>query len=136
MPVRSAVSYIGRLIRHIPDKHFRMVRHYGIFATRVRGTALPRVRALLGHEEPTRQDAPTWRERWAARTGIDPLLCLRCGVEMVLCHGPGEPPGIECHWCHQGLMVPLKHHFRSGEVFRLTRDVLRALRGRQETSQL
>ena len=84
-------DFIGRLIRHIPDKHFRMVRHYGIFATRVRGTALPRVRALLGHEEPTPQDAPTWRQRWAARTGIDPLVCPRCGVEMVLieyCFGP------------------------------------------------
>ena len=40
---------------------------------------------------PTRQDAPTWRERWAARTGIDPLVCPRCRVEMVFiehCFGP------------------------------------------------
>ena len=84
-------DFIGRLIRHIPDKHFRMVRHYGIFATGVRGTTLPGVRALLGHEEPTPQAAPTWRERWQARTGIDPLVCPRCGVEMVLieyCFGP------------------------------------------------
>ena len=56
--------------------------------------------------------------------------------EAALCHGPGGPPEIECHWCHQGLMIPLKYRFRSGEVFRLPRDVLRALRGRDKTPQL
>jgi hypothetical protein len=77
-------DFIGRLIRHIPDKHFRMVRHYGLFATRVRGELLPRVRALLSQEEPEPLAPPTWRERWQGCTGTDPLACPRCGREMVL----------------------------------------------------
>jgi hypothetical protein len=84
-------EFIGRLIRHIPDKHFRMVRHYGLFATRVRGERLPQARALLGQAEPEPVAPPTWRERWERRTGTDPLACPRCGREMVLveyCFGP------------------------------------------------
>jgi hypothetical protein len=84
-------EFIGRLIRHIPDKHFRMVRHYGIFATRVRGEALPKARELLGQAEPAPVTPPTWRERWQQRTGKDPLACPRCGTQMVLvekCFGP------------------------------------------------
>lgn len=85
------MDFIARLVRHIPDKHFRMVRHYGIFATRVRGAQLARARALLAQPEPEPVCAPTWRERWLERTGVDPLRCRECGTEMVLvgyCFGP------------------------------------------------
>jgi hypothetical protein len=78
------MDFIARLIRHIPDKHFRMVRHYGLFATRVRGTKLAQARQLLGRAEPAATAAPTWRERHEARTGVDPLVCPRCGTLMEL----------------------------------------------------
>ena len=77
-------DFIARLIRHIPDKHFRMVRHYGLFATRVRGTKLAQARRLLGQADPEPTPAPTWRERHATRTGVDPLVCPGCGTEMEL----------------------------------------------------
>lgn len=77
-------EFIGRLLRHIPDKHFRMARHYGIFATRVRTTALAEARALLGQPEPAPQRPPTWRQRRQSRTGVDPLACPGCGEEMEL----------------------------------------------------
>jgi hypothetical protein len=67
-------DFLARLIRHIPDKHFRMVRHYGIFATRVRGTKLAQARRLLRQPEPEATPAPTWRERHAGCTGVDPLV--------------------------------------------------------------
>ena len=66
-------DFLARLIGHIPDKHFRMVRHYGSFATRVRGTKLAKARRLLRQPEPA--PTPTWRERHEARTGVDPLVC-------------------------------------------------------------
>lgn len=28
------LAFIGRLVRHVPDKHFKMVRYSGLFATR------------------------------------------------------------------------------------------------------
>jgi len=78
------MDFIGRLVRHIPDKHFRMVRHYGVFANRVRGTKLAASRESLGQKKAELPAAPTWRERWEKRTGRDPLICTRCGMEMVL----------------------------------------------------
>jgi hypothetical protein len=45
---------------------------------------------------------------------------------------PGEPPEIECHWCHQGLMAALKYRFSSGQTFQLPRDVRRTLRSRRK----
>jgi hypothetical protein len=77
-------QFIERLLRHVPDKHFRMTRHYGLFATRVRSTTLPLARRLLSQPEPAPQPAPTWRERRQASTGVDPLQCERCGREMEL----------------------------------------------------
>jgi hypothetical protein len=78
------MEFIGRLVRHIPDKHFRMVRHYGVFANRVRGTKLKAARESLGQEQTPTAPAPTWRERRIQRTGKDPLICPKCGVEMLL----------------------------------------------------
>jgi hypothetical protein len=56
--------------------------------------------------------------------------------EAELCAKPGEPPEIECHWCHEGLMAPIKYRFQSGETFRLPPEILRALRGRAKTPHL
>ena len=56
--------------------------------------------------------------------------------EADLCPRPGEPPEIECHWCHQGLMAPLKYRFSSGQTFRLPRHVGRELRSRSKRPQL
>jgi Putative transposase len=40
------LAFIGRLIRHIPDKHFKMVRSAGLFATRWRQHYLARAKLL------------------------------------------------------------------------------------------
>jgi len=78
------LEFLGRLLRHVPDKHFRMVRHYGVFANRVRTRTLERARASLRQAPSPRPPAPTWRDRAKARTGEDPLVCRRCGTEMPL----------------------------------------------------
>jgi redox-regulated HSP33 family molecular chaperone len=53
--------------------------------------------------------------------------------EAEFCARPGEPPEIECHWCHQGLMVPMKYRFSTAHTFRLPRQVRRQLRSNQNT---
>jgi hypothetical protein len=40
-------EFISRLIRHIPDQHFRNIRHSGIFANRVRTKCIATARLLL-----------------------------------------------------------------------------------------
>lgn len=80
----SAEAFIARLIRHIPEKGFRQIRYGGIYATRNRRRDLATARACRKlargkHAEPT-----NWRERRRRETGRDPLICPRCGRELVL----------------------------------------------------
>ena len=93
------LAFIGRLMRHVPDKHFKMVRYSGLFTTRWRADYLEKARRALGQEqekeqEQERRDDPadaraplslgTWRERRLAETGVDPLRCSHCGKSMRL----------------------------------------------------
>jgi hypothetical protein len=84
------LAFIGRLIRHIPDKNFKMVRHAGLFAPRWKARYLAQARAALG---PSIQAAPSmqqavsslpWQQRQAAENGADPLVCSTCHVPMEL----------------------------------------------------
>jgi hypothetical protein len=92
------LAFLGRLIRHIPDKHFKTVRYAGIFATRWRDHYLAHARAALRQPAPREPESPpvsllSWRERRQAE-GPDPLLCPNCRVPMDfvrLVFGPHEP---------------------------------------------
>jgi hypothetical protein len=89
------LAFIGRLVRHIPDKGFKMVRHAGLFAPRWKARHLGQARAALAQESGRLAEAPepdeaeatsllSWRERRVAATGEDPLVCPSCRVEMQL----------------------------------------------------
>lgn len=80
----SVEDFIGKFIQHIPDKGFRMIRYYGLLATRVRGKLLPLVYYLLGQEMPENTSAPTHAELIIKNFGFDPLACILCGARMVL----------------------------------------------------
>ena len=85
----TAEEFIGRLVRHIPEKGFRMIRHYGFYANRTPEKCEELSRALparyRGNFRFERAVAQTWRERIAERFGSDPLACPRCGEIMTLC---------------------------------------------------
>ena len=78
------LEFIHGVVRHIPPKHFKMVRYFGLYAPRkaahVRalmqqiGKAIGRVVRRLG-----------WRQRIQRSFDRDPLQCPRCGSsEMAL----------------------------------------------------
>jgi hypothetical protein len=79
-------TFIGRLIRHIPDKHFPMIRYAGLFTNRWRKKYLAMARIALNqsesddHQEDTH---PCWAERQAEYTGNNPLFCPNCAQPMV-----------------------------------------------------
>jgi hypothetical protein len=84
-------AFIGRLVRHIPDKGFHMVRHAGLFAKRWKGNYLPLARRALGKEsspstEPPNPEKPPslfgWRDRQTLFHGQDPLQCPKCAAPM------------------------------------------------------
>ena len=82
-------DFLGLLFRHIPEKHFHMVRYYGAYANARKGKIYKLVadkliylfgvaNLLFG---PPRK---TWRERMLAQTGTDPLKCSKCDLVMTL----------------------------------------------------
>ena len=74
-------TFIGRLIRHIPDKHFPMIRYAGLFSNRWKKHYLAQARIALNQSELDHSDKnpqPSWAQRQADYTGIDPLVCPNC----------------------------------------------------------
>jgi hypothetical protein len=87
----AAEEFIGRLVRHIPEKHFKMIRYYGFYANRVKNRYLellaPYVIALFGLAALTFSPdyrAGSWRERIRMSAGNDPLICPDCHKQMEL----------------------------------------------------
>jgi hypothetical protein len=78
----SAADFIKRLIIHIPDMHFKMVRYYGIYAKRHKHSS------KLFHVVPKEKrrfltSLNTWRTSLSLSFGYDPLLC-NCGSTMTV----------------------------------------------------
>lgn len=89
------LNFIERLIRHIPDKHFRSIRYYGFLSNRTRSKLLPLVYTAIKQAAPAVvKQTITWRELIYKTFGIDPLLCPNCKIEMKLSsisHGLSPP---------------------------------------------
>jgi hypothetical protein len=81
------LDFISRLISHIPDKNFRVVRYYGFLANRIRSTLLPIVYTLLNLKNnlKTKVKVP-WRQLFESSFNIDPLICKFCKTLMLLRH--------------------------------------------------
>ena len=76
------MDFIKRLIRHIPEKHFKMVRYYGIYA-RHRDSDKKLVKAIPDFKQPFYLSLTNWRNSIAYFFGYDPLKCS-CGNQMTL----------------------------------------------------
>jgi len=80
----SVEEFISRLIRHIPDEQFKMIRHYGMYARRIKTLCKKLLnewqkkarRWIIKVKKTLRRQ--TWRERVIASGKKDPLLCPKC----------------------------------------------------------
>lgn len=77
-----AMDFIKRLIRHIPEKHFKMIRYYGIYA-RHRDTDKNLHHALSNEKHRFWISFNRWRSLFLFSMGYDPLECPCCGQKMV-----------------------------------------------------
>jgi Putative transposase/Transposase zinc-binding domain len=77
-------QFIGRLVQHIPDVGFRMIRYYGFLAHRVRGKLLPVVYQLLGQENNPPSSPPTFADLMQKDFYFNPLICVLCRQPLVL----------------------------------------------------
>ena len=88
----AIADFIGLLVRHIPEKHFHMIRYYGMYANARKNKIFQiihrQIVALFGLAnlifEYSLNRAKTWRQRMIDQTGNDPLKCKRCNIEMDL----------------------------------------------------
>lgn len=88
--ILEASRFVGRMAQHILPKGFQRIRYYGLRGTckakKVRGL----LRELLSEnknlvEETYRVKAESgYRDRIKKSFGVDPLLCRKCGKEMIL----------------------------------------------------
>lgn len=113
-----AIEFIGRMIRHLPEKGFRMVRYYGIYARTVRNKIHEMVAEVLKHLSDAMERAREIFERLKARHGgpnpddvkrIEEqfgdrkICCPRCGSVMLLIRIWSKTRGLVYELTRDGL---------------------------------
>jgi hypothetical protein len=79
----KAHEFIRRFLLHVLFKRFVKIRHYGLLAASNVNTRLVAARRALGNSTPpARHQRPDWRKLMTTLTGIDPMVCPRCKVEL------------------------------------------------------
>lgn len=76
-------EFIKKLIIHIPEEQFKMIRYYGIYARNTK----PRKKLIKMVSEKikqTREKMRNWRIRIMKTFGYDPIECKTCGNTMEL----------------------------------------------------
>lgn len=76
-----AMEFIARLIRHIPEKHFKMIRYGGLYA-RHRQTDERLRRTIPKEKHPVFRSFNQWRPAILSAFGYDPLECPVCKHKM------------------------------------------------------
>ena len=76
-----ALEFIERLIQHIPEKHFKMIRYAGLYA-RHRDIDKHLIRAISKEKHSVLKDFNKWRQAILISFGYDPLKC-QCGTTMI-----------------------------------------------------
>ena len=74
-------EFIRRFLLHIPPPRASRVRHYGLYCSLFANSLLETARQLVkpGAPPPVSHQRETWEQRLLRVTGVDPLICPRCG---------------------------------------------------------
>ena len=80
----SVEEFIGRLVQHIPEENFKLIRHYGIYARRIRSLCRKilcqwQERMKRWIVKMQRLKRRNWSQRQMEEGGEDPSVCKRCG---------------------------------------------------------
>ena len=78
------MNFIARLIRHIPDRNFKMIRYYGFLSSKTKGEKLPLVYKAIKQVVPKIVRTFTWRMMLILKCNKDPLACPNCNIQLRL----------------------------------------------------
>ena len=76
-------DFIGRVVTHIPDEHFRAIRYYGFLSNRLSGKLMPIVYTLLNQIPPKKPIYSSWAKMLREQFRYNPLICPLCTKTMV-----------------------------------------------------
>ena len=77
-----AMDFIQRLIIHIPEKHFKMLRYYGIYAKHHKQES-KLFKCISIQKRKFLSSLQDWRHSILLSFGYDPLSCPKCGTSML-----------------------------------------------------
>ncbi|EPN46686.1 ISPsy3, transposase [Pseudomonas syringae pv. actinidiae ICMP 18807] len=72
-----------RVVQHIPEKHFRMIRYFGLLANQVCGRQLPSMFEALRMERRGKAKKLYVAQMSKGFLNSDPFICALCGARMV-----------------------------------------------------
>ena len=79
----DAIEFIKKLIIHIPEEQFKMIRYYGIYAQNTKER--PQLIKMVNEKvQEIRKKLRSWRMRIMRSFGYDPIECEKCGSKMVI----------------------------------------------------
>ena len=78
-----AMDFIKRLIVHIPEKHFKMLRYYGLYARQHKHSQKLR-KCISPEKKRYLRSIMDWRNSILLSFGYDPLKCPKCGTSMLV----------------------------------------------------
>lgn len=78
-----ALEFISLLIQHIPEKNFKMIRYYGLYA-RHRDIDKHLIRAIDSSKHKFIKSFTEWRADILLSFGYDPLCCTKCNHTMTI----------------------------------------------------
>ena len=89
------MDFIKRLIRHIPEKHFKMIRYGGLYA-RHRDMDKKLNHSITKEKQKIFRSFNEWRTAILCAFGYDPLKCTKCGHRMAF---------LELYFNHQRISL-------------------------------
>ena len=78
-----ALDFIQKLIVHIPEKHFKMLRYYGIYAKHHKQEKKLR-KCISAKKQRFLRSIQDWQHSILLSFGYDPLCCSECGTSMLV----------------------------------------------------
>ena len=78
------LEFIGRVVTHIPDQHFRTIRYYGFLSNRLSAILMPIVYMFLGQKPPRKKSYIPWIKMLWEQFHYNPLICPHCAKMMAL----------------------------------------------------
>ena len=71
-----------RILSHVPEKNFKMIRYFGFLSTRLRGDLLPLIYEKLGQKVSTPKTF-SFAAMMKAFLKVAPYQCVLCGSRMI-----------------------------------------------------